>query len=347
MRSLLYLPALLVAVKSSPLQARQLLDIGVLEDTPTPSSVSIPLELTSQAVTYDVAGATATATRIPLPVQTAAASNTLKARNACDPQASGAGPVPSPDTASAFLAYPSLRSIASAAPVPTGYTQTFSNLNGSSSAYGYMGFTTLTSYDTDQCAAKCDKITGCVGINIYFERDPSVEPGTGCTNPPSTTAIKCVFWGGYLSAAGASNTGQWRADFQVVIAGSNAYMSNTIKPISGFAGFALGNAAINAPLDCNGADTYMGVKTFSNSYYDAGLCAAACVSQNEYNTAHPPNNSPPSLCKFFTSYMISKNGQPQGQYCAMYTEPWDITYATNEVRKKSHEQYFVKVSMLN
>lgn len=56
-----------------------------------------------------------------------------------------------------------------------------------------MGFTLLTSYDTASCAAQCDAIAGCQGINIAFERSPLVDPGTGCTNPPSTTLIKVSF----------------------------------------------------------------------------------------------------------------------------------------------------------
>ena len=59
--------------------------------------------------------------------------------------------------------------------------------------------------------------------------------------------------------------------------------------------FALGNVAINAPLDCNEKvptvslpcclpmhplteiqDTYLGVKLFTKSAFDTALCAAAC-----------------------------------------------------------------------
>lgn len=62
-----------------------------------------------------------------------------------------------------------------------------------------------------------------------------------------------------LSADTATNTGQWRSNFQVVIAGSNGY----VKPVTSTAiGYdsptQLGAAAINALLDCNSAYTYMG-----------------------------------------------------------------------------------------
>ena len=105
------------------------------------------------------------------------------------------------------------------AAVPMGYTQAFSDLQASSQAYGYMGYAVLTRYDSNVCAAKCNAINGCIAFNLYFERDPTVEPGTSCANPASTTTIKCVFWGGPLSVDNALNKGQWRTNFQVVIAG--------------------------------------------------------------------------------------------------------------------------------
>lgn len=109
----------------------------------------------------------------------------------CQAQPTGAGPVPSPDTPSAFLSYSSFASAASGASVPSGYVNTFTNLNASNNAYGYLGFTTLTSYDTAACAKKCTAIDGCQAFNIYFERDPILNPdATGCPNPGSTTQIK-------------------------------------------------------------------------------------------------------------------------------------------------------------
>jgi len=48
------------------------------------------------------------------------------------------------------------------------------------------------------------------------------------------------------------------------------------------------SAALNAPLNCNGADTFMGSKLFSSGPFDESLCAAACTAQNVYNLKHPP-----------------------------------------------------------
>ncbi|KAK8119239.1 uncharacterized protein PG998_003865 [Apiospora kogelbergensis] len=267
-------------------------------------------------------------------------------RSPCQTQPVGAGPVPSPDTASAFLSYAAFASQASAAPVPSGYTQAFSNIAASSSAYGYMGYTTLQSYDTALCASKCDAISGCSAINIYFERDPTVEPADACANPASTTNIKCVFWGGPVSKDNSKNAGQWRNKFQVVIAGSNGYVSKSIAPQDGYSGPTfLGNAAINAPLDCSGADTYIQPKVFTSGPFDAGLCAAACSAQSAYNLAHPPSDGTnPKTCQFFNTYMLLKNGVPEGQYCSMYTMAWDNSYAKNTGQYRGNDKYTIAYS---
>jgi hypothetical protein len=123
-----------------------------------------------------------------------APASALKARAAtvtCKPQPLGAGPVPSPDTPEAFLAYDYFKAQATAAPTPAGYYNSFTNLQASNNAYGYMGYTLLNEYSTDACAAKCDAIKGCASFNIYFERDPTLNPNDAtCNNPASTTNIK-------------------------------------------------------------------------------------------------------------------------------------------------------------
>jgi len=276
-----------------------------------------------------------------------AAPTLAKRQAACQPLATGAGPVPEPDTASAFLAFSSLSSAASAAPTPAGYSNVFTNLQGSSQAYGYMGYDVLSTYDSNQCAQNCNAKSGCLAFNIYFERDPTVIPGSGsgCDNPPSTNVIKCVYYAGPLSMDTATNTGQWQDNFQVVIAGSNGYMANTVPTPNGYtAPVSLGNATINAPLDMCNRDSYMGFKLFTSGGFDASLCAAACSAQSEYNTAHPPANSPAQTCQFFSTYMLYKNGQPQGQYCSLYSETWDSSYAQNTGYYYGNDHYTIAYS---
>ncbi|KAF2873525.1 hypothetical protein BDV95DRAFT_489957, partial [Massariosphaeria phaeospora] len=141
----------------------------------------------------------------------------------CSPLPSGHGPVPDTDSASGFLSYGALTESAKLAGLPRGYTKAFTNLQGSTQGEGYMVHTILDSYSEDACAKQCDSEDRCLSFNIYYERSPSLNPGANCTDPVSTTLIKCALWGVEISAETATNVGQWRGDFHIVITGSNGY----------------------------------------------------------------------------------------------------------------------------
>ncbi|KAG9516984.1 hypothetical protein KCV07_g6449, partial [Aureobasidium melanogenum] len=146
----------------------------------------------------------------------------------CIPQPTGISYNSNPDTPAAFAADQYYVSQSSGAGIPSGFTETFHSLNASNSADNYMGYTLLSSYDVSSCASDCSAISGCNSFNIYFERDPSVNPDSpNCADPNSTINIKCVWWGGAVTAANANNFGQWRDEFQVLIAGSNGYVNTT------------------------------------------------------------------------------------------------------------------------
>ncbi|KAL1620449.1 hypothetical protein SLS56_009680 [Neofusicoccum ribis] len=244
-------------------------------------------------------------------------------------------------SAGAFRASTKIADTAKAAKSPSGYYNNFVNLAGANSAYAYMGYTVVDSgYDVDFCASQCDNKDGCLAFNIYFERDPTIEPGTGCTDPPAFANIKCSFWGSALDATTATNTGQWRAGFEVAIAGSNAYTSNTIaRKIDGWSDpLDLGKAVMQAPLyDAAETWTYMGYKLFQDGPYDVELCAAACDAQTQYNIAHPPSSGYTPLCAAFGTYQLTVTDRNTGkssvvgQMCTMYTSVWDAKYATNTV----------------
>jgi hypothetical protein len=156
----------------------------------------------------------------------------INPEDACAPQPIGYGPQVHPDTPAAFEAYPAFSQDALSAVTPQGYANVFKNLNASVSANSYLTYETLTSYDVEGCAAFCDETTLCTAFNIYIERDPSVNPttngvnvgwGNHCPNPPSITNYKCSLWSSSIDAASATNYGQMRDEFEVVIAGSNGY----------------------------------------------------------------------------------------------------------------------------
>ncbi|KAI4093430.1 MAG: hypothetical protein LQ344_002843 [Seirophora lacunosa] len=189
-----------------------------------------------------------------------------------------------------------------------------------------MGLHTLTSFDTLECASLCDRAINCEAFNMYIERDPSLNPNAeDCPNPPSTTNFKCTLWGAPVVAEQATNKGQWRDSFQVVITGSNGYnKASPPDPIDGFTGPTGLEGAINAPLD-NGKNTYLGNRyyPFSQSQaYTPSTCAAACHAETAYNSRHPSADGSYAVCSFFNAYVLSQNAIPQGLYCTLYSKTW-------------------------
>ncbi|KAL1310534.1 hypothetical protein AAFC00_000817 [Neodothiora populina] len=242
------------------------------------------------------------------------------------------------DTPEAFLANTDFSDAATNAQTPNGYVSTFNNLQASNNAYGYLGYSILQSYDTIECSKRCDAIDGCASFNIYYERDPVTQPTKANPNPASTTLTKCVYWGGPIDPSNAVNNGQYQQDFHVVIAGSNGYMNKTVAPVDGYAQPTyLGAGAIEAPLDCNKHDTYMGVKIFTKGPFDASQCAAACTATSVYDLSV----GIPQTCQFFNTYLLLKNGSPVGQYCAMYNQTWPASYATNKGQWRGTNHYTI------
>ena len=58
-------------------------------------------------------------------------------------------------------------------------------------------------------------------------------------------------------------------------------------------------------------------------------CADYCGAQSRYNENHPASDCSYVPCTFFNAYILSKNGVPQGLYCAIYNNTWGPSYATN------------------
>lgn len=114
--------------------------------------------------------------------------------------------------------------LSTGASAPQGYKQTFSNLFASINNPSYMTFQYQPSYNVSSCAAACTAMPGCQAFNIFAERNPSLMPAVGCDNPSSITNIKCTFFAQPIAYTDAINWGEWRQNFGVVIAGSNAYV---------------------------------------------------------------------------------------------------------------------------
>lgn len=139
MRFSLALPALLIGFASA-LPAPQDIDLDLVVDTPDPS-YTLAVGVTAQVVTYDATALAAQATEAVSSVEidvSDVASSTIKAKHkfkraACATQPVGAtgAPTVSTDTPSAFASNAGFSSVAAAAPTPSGYTNTFTNMNAS------------------------------------------------------------------------------------------------------------------------------------------------------------------------------------------------------------------------
>ncbi|KAF7193288.1 hypothetical protein HII31_05382 [Pseudocercospora fuligena] len=278
----------------------------------------------------------------------------------CAPQPDGYGPVPSPDTASAFQSDARLHSMAQTAPtvVPAAdgkqYTQVFKDLSGSTSAQSYLGLRTLKTYDVKTCAAFCDCTDLCTSFNVFAERDPSLNPtnndstydpgyptvwGQNCPNPPSMTTFKCTLWGSSIDASTATNVGQKDEDFQIVITASNGYdktnvttppnpVPNPQKPPK-----SCGGKGIDAPKYCIGQNFFPGP-------FNPKVCYLYALSLNSANQKAGINQS----CKFFNAYYLFKNSKPHGTYCNLYNSEIDISFATYSGGKSGGDQYDCKQS---
>ena len=137
----------------------------------------------------------------------------------------------------------------------------------------------------------------------------------------------------------ATNRGQTRADFRVVIAGSNGYALTTLSDASlpGWKAQYLADAAIRSSKDCNGDETNLRYRAYPLPY-DPNRCLEACSAQSDYNLRHPPaDGSEVRLCNYFNSYILNKNGVAQEQGCALYTRAWPGVYGTNKGQPRGQD----------
>ncbi|KAH0270130.1 hypothetical protein KCU91_g8282, partial [Aureobasidium melanogenum] len=122
----------------------------------------------------------------------------------------------------------------------------------------------------------------------------------------------------------------------IVVETSSGYTSNV----------QIQDAAISAPKNCQGSDTFLGSKLFTTGPFDTTLCAAACTAQSEYNVRHPLAGGVAKTCQFYNTYAMYRNGVYQGQYCAMYTQAWDASYAKNDGQWRGSVHYTMGLSYI-
>ncbi|KAK5019129.1 hypothetical protein LTR39_000570 [Cryomyces antarcticus] len=222
-------------------------------------------------------------------------------------------------------------------PVPSGYEPSFFSLQGSTQAAGYLTYRTLKAYDPSACATFCNSVKTCQFFNIYYEKDPDAN-----NNP--IDIIKCSLYSMPQSSKTATNMGQYRGTFHVIITGSNGYTA-LAAPVSpkGYTMDIL-NAGINAPIyDKTGQGTFI-QPVYLNSY-DPQACAAACDAQTVYDKATSSDGCHFSACVYANMYILSDNGVPKTVVCALYTQYWGSQYAVNTGYYSGNDEYTVSNSI--
>jgi hypothetical protein len=203
---------------------------------------------------------------------------------------------------------------------PSGYTQQYQDLKAAYQGNNYLTYKDLTSYSPSDCAAFCDETKGCYSFGIYFERGPSLAPGPNCPNPASTTLIRCALHGSAIDAKGATNDGQWRESFRVVIAGSNGY-SKPNAPAD-VPGHPNPTPAPGGPGEQCKPWNLPGTDKFFAGPFVPELCRILAKVQTAKNKEYAISKGLKtySPCNSFNAFEVWKNEVMVGTYCKLFTD---------------------------
>ncbi|KAF4554225.1 Hypothetical protein D9617_5g071020 [Elsinoe fawcettii] len=278
--------------------------------------------------------------------QVIVSSGTTTAGAACATQQIQYNYTPTPNTPNGFLVDTSILNQATGALAPAGYTTNFTGQYGSMFSNIYLGYSQLSSYSPATCGAICDSVSSCKSFNLYFERDPTVNPAPGsCPNPTAAVSVRCALWGSQIVANQARNVGEWRTDFMVVISGSNGYAKNTAPAaISGYTGPSALAGLVNVNT-LNGKSVVAGSGYYPGAY-DPSQCSALCASTTNSNkaAAAASGSSTYAACNYVNAAILSVGGVAQGTYCALYTTADVSSYATLYTSKYNGVSYDITYS---
>lgn len=160
MRSTLIVSAFAALALAAP--RPQDIEWDQVDASPDPEIVTPPTDVTVDTVAIQPASAasaiasaavTDVASTIAQKRDMLEVADLLSTRNAdCTAEPAGTGPVVNnPDTPDAFVANQGFSDTANNAPTPQGYSLAFQNQHASTSTTSYLGYKTLSSYDTIAC----------------------------------------------------------------------------------------------------------------------------------------------------------------------------------------------------
>ncbi|KAK7981423.1 hypothetical protein PG988_003661 [Apiospora saccharicola] len=95
---------------------------------------------------------------------------------------------------------------------------------------------------------------------------------------------------------------------------------------------SLVNQAISVPT-CGSADTYLGVRISTSGQFNTTWCTDVCDTVNG--------------CQFINTYNLRQNGNVMGQFCALYTRAWDVSYGYNLGQYRGNDLYTISDSYIS
>lgn len=231
---------------------------------------------------------------------------------------------PANNTPTGFLLDTFMDAAASAAWFPpVGYTLSTLDLWNATVDSSYIQYLYLSSYDVPACAAACNGRDECLGFNIFYERTPTYIPDDSCLDPPAYAGVTCSLYSARIDQSSSTNIGQWKRNFLVTIAGSNAYIRNwvpsrqagytSLKPAAG----ALDTVALNSSFSL---------------FYTPQYCAQGCSDLTSANRAAAVANNDTTYqpCNYYNIFNVTYNQVFQGMYCSLFTAlpTSETSYAT-------------------
>ncbi|USP75060.1 hypothetical protein yc1106_02334 [Curvularia clavata] len=268
----------------------------------------------------------------------------------CAAQPNAYAPNTTPDTVDAFKNNPVYHKMATSAKTPDGWESAFTDLSGSVTGSGYLGYFEMTSYDPLTCAKKCDDTKTCTGFNVFVERDPKWNPEQcSCDKADSVARFKCTLWGQDVTKESATNVGQTQSGFEVIIVASNGYNKKAYTPPpppSCSKPQSCGRKLVNKQPYCMGQITIPGP-------FNPDLCAAYAQKQNEVNRKSGIIAQWMSLfgfnkggCVQFQAAYLEKNGIGFGTHCRLYTQKFTSINADLDISVSSQNKWGCQKSFL-
>ncbi|KIJ50323.1 hypothetical protein M422DRAFT_245576 [Sphaerobolus stellatus SS14] len=217
------------------------------------------------------------------------------------------------------------RSFATRKRAPSDYEQIFngtgtdpSDRDASIEGTAYLTYTVVpnSTYNIDACLDFCDRVDGCVFVNLYYEFfNPLLDFVFS-----EQSNLKCAAYADIHSAAEKTNFGGQQLE-------PAPAPLNFIQQSSGFAAKALvepttpdGYSLVFGPTGgANNAPGYMGFVFIDK--YDVEACAQIC------NTRQPDPNG--GACQYFNIWRAVVSGIPTTYTCSLYFIPTDNSTAVN------------------